>query len=237
MFDLPPPAYALESLVDCRYGYSFVDMGLFGEDLNDFNAIDIQKDQDFNRFGDLANLEAEIGSFLNEIGPNDAGTIQRVARRVHEIAMEILAISDKESCWVFLRASTPNDRYDLARWHMDGHYYNPVKDVIQYKFVLTLKGPSTLFYPIPRESIELRRVIWRNMNNRQFMTELCDVTKIATPQKGQGAFFIAGNSFLAAVHSEPPIHESRLFFSITPCNQDELAVLRGKVMEYYKYQP
>jgi hypothetical protein len=120
---------------------------------------------------------------------------------------------------------------------MDGHYYSSPKEEIQYKFVLTLIGTSTLFYPIPQGDRELRRSFWKNMTNRQYIRELCRPEDVITPERGQGMFFMSANKYRASVHTEPPIDENRLFFSIVPCSEQQLIELREKVLIRYARTP
>ena len=229
---LPPTV--IETLIESRYGYSFSDIGLTAFDLADLDLLQIVKNKDYNQFGNESDWENEIEQFLTEIGPNPLWIANRVAHRVAEIAHTILSTSGKETAWICLRAGLPNTKYDQPRWHMDAHYYDVKANSIQYKYALALIGSSTLFYPIPKEHIETRKIIWRHMANRQFMSELCDPGKVVSPQRGQGIYFIAGDCRIAAIHSEPPIHENRLFFSIIPCHEEEIASLKEKVMQFYK---
>lgn len=234
LLDSEPPASVLEALAHNRYGYSFVDVGLTPADLFALDQIQIGVNRDYNQFGGRANWEEEIAHFLAEIGPNQPPLIEQVAKRVAQIADEVMTASGRPTGWICLRAGVPNTQFDQPRWHMDGHYYSVKARSIQYKFALTLIGASTLFYPIPKDYISLRRIIWMHMGSRSFMSELCQPDKATSAVRGQGAYFTAGDYRIAAIHSEPPIHENRLFFSIVPCEEDELETLKGKVMTFYK---
>lgn len=92
-----------------------------------------------------------------------------------------------------------------------------------YRFVVTLKGPSTLFYQPEKKE---RKVINEQRANRAFLKEYVDPSKIISPQKGEGYFFLAGNFSKGAIHSEPQVHEPRVFLSIIPCNKKELEELK-----------
>ena len=59
---------------------------------------------------------------------------------------------------------------------------------------------------------------------RAKLAELLDPAKAVTASSGQGTIFIVGADF-AAVHSEPPIKEQRLFISIVPGSQTDIEEL------------
>jgi len=231
-----PPRAALESLVHSRYGVSFVDLGIAYEDLADFDRIAIGKSKDLNLFGPIADVSDPIAAYLTEIGPNSRAFSEKIGKKIQEIAAEIMAVSEKPCAWICLRAATPNSQYNLSRWHMDGYYYKSWPEVkIQYKFAITLVGPSTMFYPIPCEYGELRNAIWVFMINRQLMHELCSFAQPITVPRGYGAFFIAGDRIRAAIHSEPRIDQThRLFFSIVSGDATEIAELKATVDNFYK---
>ena len=223
------------SLKDNPYGFYFFDIGITEQDLADFNSLDVQAEKFYHQFGELSNTERGIADFLSKIGENDENLVLRVASRLTQITNQFMASSQRETAWVHLRASVPTDRYDIPRWHMDGYYFTPVEGYLMYKFAVTLVGPSTLYYPIPQE---LRRTAWRHMLDRKYMQEFCQADRVMSPKEGEGVVFLAGKKTESALHSEPPIHQNRLFFSITPCNEKQLAELKVKVLAVYpKDQP
>ena len=120
---LEPPPAALVSLVDHRYGFCFVDVGITSEDMAYFDALEICKNHELNHFGEIASLQENVAAFLSEIGTNETEVVERAARRIHEIAIEIIKVSGRETAWVCMRASLPNSLFDIPRWHFDGKYY------------------------------------------------------------------------------------------------------------------
>ena len=231
VFSYPPPKpapTALVALVDDPYGFSMVDVGITPQDLVDFDQIDLQKSCDYNQFGELHNFEQGLAEFLQTVGENGRELTERVAARVAQIAHEILEATGRETAWLLLRAFTPTEAYDLPRWHMDGAYFG--SDTLIYKFAVTLIGPSTLFYALPPE---LRRTAQKHLYDRKFMKSFCQPELTLILNRGDGMFFTAGGR--GALHSEPPTHENRLFFSLVPCSSEaELSQLRSKVTEYYQ---
>ncbi len=229
---------ALNELKQNPYGFCFVDIGVTSSDLADFNSIDIQGDRFlqgehfYQQFGDLDQVENGTIHFLHEIGDNSEDLVKRVASRITAITNEVMKASGRETAWFHLRASSPITAFDIPRWHIDGSYFSRPKNssYMMYKFATTLMGAPTLFYYIPKE---LRREAWSHMLDRKYMQKFCQKELTISPQQGEGSFLLAGRMTDSALHSEPPIHENRLFLSITPCNQKELQELKKKIMSIY----
>ena len=124
----------------------------------------------------------------------------------------------QETAWIVMNASQPNDRFKIPRWHTDGCYFPPHNGE-QFKVVVTLAGPSTLFYNLPDE----QRKDFNSLNNARVETNnMLKNIKPVSPVFGQGAAFIAGSQTRAAVHSEPHINSDRLFLAIAPCSRAQL---------------
>jgi hypothetical protein len=192
------------------------------------------RDEHLDVFGSVADFEEKVVPFLEKMGPNPNEVVYPCVALIHEIAVKILKVSGKSYAWFSLRASPPTDAHDLPRWHMDGYYYKDLKhEKVQYKFATALLGPSTLFYLLPNTCEELRRKIWVHMRNRSFMNEVCSSTPPVSCRTGEGVFFIASDVKAAALHTEPPIHENRLFFSIVPCDESDLPSMTRRILENY----
>jgi hypothetical protein len=232
MVDFVPfaPQEVMEYFSENRYGFSVVDLGITPEDMANFDKIEITKYQDYNRCGDLLKVENEVFEFLLQIGSNHPDIASHVAARVSEIAQRILLGLKKDTAWVFLRA-TPIDLANASHhWHFDWPFYNS-KDP-QYRFVITLKGPTTLFYPLSLEEKDLRKRIYHRMNDLQFLADICDEEKILHFPREFGVLFL--NREMGALHTEP-VHtdQSRLFLSIVPCNSQEMIELEARVRRFF----
>ena len=216
----------LRELKEAPYGFAMVDVDF---SLENFSSIDIQRDGVYHHFGE-DNIEESMAHFFSEIGHNEEAL--RTAISIKEIIRKVLEASRKETGWICLRAFIPTTRFDIPRWHVDGPYYAPDEpEDLLFKFVLTLRGPTTLFYPL---SPELRKITEKGIHNRQYMKAVCKEENIISPQIGEGAVFIAGLfTAVTALHSEPPIHEHRLFLSIVPCTETQLLALKRRVSSLY----
>ena len=65
--------------------------------------------------------------------------------------------------------------------------------------------------------------------SRKFLDKWIDKDKAVSPEKGFGAVFIIGDKYNSAVHSEPPIHEERLFIGLIPGSTSEVDEIRRKL--------
>lgn len=227
-----PASEALDELRENPYGFVMFDIGITPRDLEHFSSIDIQREWVYHQFGELERLEESIAHFVHEIGSNEIELAADIASQLKKITKEVIEGSQNETAWVCLRSFTPTNRFDIPRWHVDGHYYSPdgPNDLL-FKFVVTLVGPTTLFYLLP---LELRKSTATAVLNRQYMQNFCKQENIVSPNLGEGAVFRAGQyTALAALHSEPPIHENRLFFSVVPCTEMQLPALKTRIAAMY----
>lgn len=145
---------------------------------------------------------------------------------ISKTTQQVVKASNKDSAWVCVRASRPNANFDIPRWHIDGAYYGlngpyPYPGIV-FKFAATLKGNSTLLYNLTADQRDIFNAHW---NDRHFLSEFVDLSKVESPKRGEGVFFIVANDAIAAAHSEPPMHSDRLFFSILVGDKSEIEEL------------
>lgn len=188
-------------------------------ELQAFNKIKINKTDEYNNYGNINTLELEVRRFINTLDQKNKNDAKEVAQFIGRLVKDILKTSGQETAWIAVRAFTPTPEYNIPRWHTDGYYYKPYEH--QYKFVVTLKGQSTLFYKLPSE---MRTQFFRlqDSNNRESLAHMLNVpSRCFQPKLGQVAVYIVGADN-SAVHSEPPISEARLFLSILPGSRAQI---------------
>lgn len=88
---------------------------------------------------------------------------------------------------------------------------------------MSLKGKSTLFYNLPQEQRREFYLLLDNQN-RNSLARLLDRSKAISAKFGQATIYVVGAEH-AAVHSEPPIHEGRIFLSILPGSKTQIQEL------------
>ena len=200
--------------------FVFFNLSLSQEESMALGMIKVESPEEYNNFGNIEALPNEVTTYIKSLGNEDEKTIETVSKTIQRIVHNCIQASGKETAWLTLRASQPHSYFDLARWHIDGYYYQPHYD--QYKFAITLKGAGTLFYKLPRQMREQFSTLLLE-DNRQALAEMLNDSRLVIQVKAdQGAIFIVGSDD-AAVHSEPPINEERLFISILPGSKEQIA--------------
>jgi len=225
---------AIKALSPSR-SFVYYDLHLSENEKSAVNALKINKTDSYNNYANLNALGPEVREFIKTLGlgKGNETNAKEVARLIVRLVNEILQASGQETAWVAVRAFTPTSEYDVPRWHTDGYYFEPYSGNL-YKFALTLKGPPTLFYRLPDNKREEFYALWRkgteqNDYNRQAFADMLGQSKeaISIAQAYQGAVFIVGSNN-AAVHSEPPIKEERLFISILPGSKTQIKEWESK---------
>lgn len=212
--------------------------------------LKVSERESYNFYGPINKDQIKyISDFLQKLG-NDKKISEKVATTYFEkVIKPFLESLNKDSAWITIRATMPTDEFDLPRWHIDGYYYK----VEEYrkknkgipKLVTTLKGPCTLLKETDKETrekfqnlrMELMKKQTANGPNVQFSKEfreelhkfLKDYPTI-TCSKDQAVVFVSN----LAIHSEPPMHETRLFMSVLPGDKDDIKEMADNQKAYFE---
>lgn len=236
LFHLPAPLLPANNvvedmkvqLVSLGEGKSFVhaEIGLNNDEMAFLDRLKVQEAKRHDQFGNLSLLPGELRAFLKDIGNDDEDLIETTIQLICRTVQSVIDASNKTSAWVSIRSHLPSIAYDSPRWHMDGSDYGlntiALYPRTMWKFVTTLKGPSTLMYDLP---FDLRETFMAHFNDREFLNRLLDVNLAEKSHVGQGIFFIVGDKNQGAIHSEPSVRESRLFLSVVAGSEAEIQEL------------
>lgn len=231
----------LESLVKDTTFASF-DLGLSQDEMQQLQNLTINATRAINNYGHLDTLESETVVFLKKLGNSDEDA-HIASKVISNIVMRDISSTDNETAWVSLRAFTPNESYDLPRWHTDGAFYRSTENVC-YKRAYALKGASTLFLQVPDDvraqffniqsktyagmtyaeikSLSKRELDALMLPNRIRLAELLAGYHVYTAPANTGTIFVTGGRNRGAIHSEPPMHENRLFMSVVPGTPEQI---------------
>jgi hypothetical protein len=225
----------VRSINDLKNGqsYLFFDLHFTNEEMKHFDALKVERAETFDYFYDLEELPAVLPAYFRSIGNDDEAAIDAVTSAVYRIAGLLTQAAGKERAWISLRATLANDAFDMPRWHTDGYYYLPqcenddYSSKLVFKFAAVLKGPPTLFYRLPSFA---RQEFEAHAEDRAYLANWLPSDHIESPARGHAVIFIAGNLYrvAAAVHSEPKMDQPRLFFSIVPGDETEIAQMKKK---------
>lgn len=142
----------------------------------------------------------------------------------------------KDSAWTVIRAYSPNNEPYLPRWHTDDCISKSSPTII------TLKGSSTLFYNSSKEENAIFSSIYSSIPDQddpKIQSELYDKIDLSNNQFSadvpSGSIFLCGEKENAAIHTHPPIYESRIFLAIFPGNKHDIQHLKEDI-EYAENQ-
>jgi len=208
--------------------FSHFDLGLSPETLNDLESLAVNEAGEYDNFGNLSSLETDITRFLENLG-NVPELAASASSHINGLVLESLEAFEAEAAWVTLRASLPTDEFNVPRWHVDGYYYGS-DEGDQHKVVFTLKGASTPIADLPeniRTDFNALSKVCRDdtPEQRRILAALVEDHFVTSAARGQGSVFVVGPDH-AAIHSEPPIHTARLFFSVMPGTSAQIEELR-----------
>ncbi len=210
------------SNLKAHQSFAFVDLDLSIEEIHLLNELRVIDGLTYNRYGNLELLLDEIPFFLRSLGNEEERLIKKVTEIICKTTFCVLQAAEKETAWISIRASKPHPLFDIPRWHCDGSFFGP-NSGFTFKFAATLKGNQTLFYNLPPE---MREEFNLHMNDREYLSHILDINQSISSKQGFGVFFIVGDAENGAVHSEPPIKEDRLFFSIVMGDKEQVYELQ-----------
>lgn len=236
---------AINSL-DHANPFVIFNLNLSDKEQHCLRELEVNQTDEYNNYGIILDLLSESTQFLQKIG-NKKHTAECVAQITCKIVKDAILSSGKDSAWVAIRAFTQTKAFDAPRWHTDGNFFISDNAGNQYKFAITLKGASTLFYPLPaamrddfyavQSSAQVTSDFDENVDkeafkralsvSRQKLNTMLDMSFSITADFGQGVVFAVGSQF-AAVHSEPPIKAPRLLLSIVPGTSAQIEALYNR---------
>lgn len=205
------------------------DLNLSQKNINTLKKLKVNSFSSYsnmNNNGDLNidNPHSEISQFLQGLG-NSAELSNSASKIITKIIFQSLIGCKRERAHIQLISFSHTDAYDIPRWHRDGSLDGG------YKIVMALKGPQTLFYPqaLFHPSPEMQEFYFMGFNfidwtkHRMALAKMLDMSQVISANHNQAVIFLMGDN--GALHSEPPIHEDRLFLAIS-YDEEEIKELR-----------
>lgn len=221
--------------------FEFIDLVLDSKQREAIDNLSIDPSQDmaFSFCGEVKSpkLSKMLTDFIKGFGQNDPIDIQIITNILTSIASSFLESMDCNSMWFTIRVMKADDFFDTPRWHTDGFYFDLKDDnpeSYQLKLAGVLRGPGTLFQEENQEMRKKYREISeqaKTTDKRKSIAEALSNYKIVSPGSYQASLFVVGNYQRAAIHSEPPINQTRLFFSIVPGLVDDIKELAERYNE------
>ncbi len=231
-------------------------------ELDSLTKLSITKNDYFDYYGNLNSLDFK--NFFSKNGENELKNIKVIEKIIKKITNKVLHGfgSGMDHFWMSVRVTTPNNSFDIPRWHYDGTYFANIKE--QAKYAMVLKGPGTLFIKKSKKVIEsynkiqdksrkellelYKKLIDPNDFKTQFENQVkndekyrpiyakeMSKYKIKQVKNNQGVIFWGGqNDNTSALHSEPKIDQPRLFISILPGTKSMIEEREQKQKQFEK---
>lgn len=232
--------------------YSLADRNLFKR-----FQLDKTHGNVYDYHGHISEFNPE--DFLETLGNNSRDDITRITKVIQEIVQSVCNGYSRKHAWVSIRVSKPNTLFDTARWHTDGYFFGDSRSRKrqQSNFITVLKGAGTLMIdPHPSKEIlekinqlkynlylefkdEIDKGIYNNFikkqNSKEFKNMQSQILKDENKKQlsnDEGLVFMVGkNQEKALIHSEPPMHEDRIFIKVLPGYSYQIEELRTRNMK------
>lgn len=219
-----------------------VDMNLSQEEKESLVRINIEKAlPQFDFYGtEGVELKKKVEEYLGDMGDNSPEDLSHIADIVSRLSEGMRKGFDTETTWTMIRVSLPYNEFEIPRWHSDGKYFNSTQK--RYKLVATLKGPQTLFGETV--DIEAHNRLGKELNdnylrieddpegfNEEDMRIRTELQKVVAQKEiggqGEAIVYLVGEED-AVLHSEPNITEPRIFVSVLPGSDEQIAQWEGR---------
>lgn len=224
------PAPTLAEALKADKSFSHFSLGLEEGEQARLAALKVSHEATYDNFGANGALQDEATAFIESLGngKEEAWLASGVISRLLE---QTLKGFGAEAAWVAVRATLPNNDFDIPRWHQDGAFFKSENDE-QKKVVAVLKGAPTLFNGTEGHLRDAFRKALRggkgdSAKTRIELSLLLDPALTSQARAGEGSVFVTGSD-RSGLHSEPTMKEARIFVSILPGSQAQIEELRER---------
>jgi len=230
-----------------KYDFKVFSLGLSDSEKETIDNYKLEKDKVYNHFGSVDKI-TNMKEYLSEVGTNKITTINRMYALIIRLIKKVLISYNEKNFWLAIRISTPNNLYNIPRWHKDGRFFpsDPTEQATS-KFVAVLKGPGTLLIKCNKEvntiytenfekekseltpSSTIEESIKVANKYRPILAKKLAKKKVVQIKNSQGLIFFTGVPIEnGALHSEPPTSEPRMFISILPNSETNIMALQKR---------
>lgn len=217
------------------------DLGLTEKEREATSSLVIAKNSDnFHYWGKAGSseLKERLNLFLADMGENPEERIEEVSNLMVRIGEGLTKATDAQAVWYEVRSIIPNDYFVTPRWHTDAKFFNPLN---AHKLVYAVKGKQTRFGVTTDQEKFVQLSIAENNEKHGSAEDMRireDLDRIVTEfhpgaEWGDAALYLVTGDE-AVIHSEPLIDENRLFMSIIPGTEEEIAEMKRRMEEKWE---
>jgi len=237
-----------EYLDSNKYDFYIFDIGYTINELEIINNFEIKNPNNYEHFGSLNNIK-DLKKYLTDIGSNTKTCVNGMEKLIIRLIKKVLLGYTMKYFWLAIRISSPNNYFDIPRWHKDGTFFTGDKnEKSSVKFITTLKGPGTLLIKstkkinkiyneiLEEQFTEMRKYktiqekIKISDNYRPILAKKLSKEKIIQAKNNEGILFYTGHDN-AALHSEPKMDTLRIFISILPSSLENIKDLQKRFIK------
>ena len=223
----------IQQYIESKNSFEIFDINYTDEEKDCIKNFNIENFGNYNSYNTIDNLEG----FIKNIGTNNEDDIKIIIKIINKLLKNILGGYNTNFYWISIRIHSKDDFFDIPRWHCDGYYFSN-RNILQSKFITTLKGPTTLILKTsPEEKEHFLKldpyVDQFDKNKRKYISENIKGTKIKITNN-QGLIFAAGDKDKCLIHSEPKFDDNRIFISILPGNKSDIDELSERTNKKQK---
>jgi hypothetical protein len=222
MKETPPASENITTAYE-RVGARLFSLNLPPEVYETAADLEIVEEIDFDWEGKIdESFENSLYEQLKTVGLNDADVVSGLAKEIRGVVGRYVKECQREEALVYVRVTTPNESFNVPRWHRDGNFFKESdkeeKLVFRLKGALSLIGKAISPDDFNEEESHLNKMLDnKNLSDPDVVTTrkkmAQNVKSLPSPAFGQGVVFSVGG-IEATIHSEPPLSESRIFVSV-----------------------
>lgn len=238
-----------------KYDFKRFKMHYTPKEILSINSFNLNKSKTFDHYGSYETLN--IKEFLTEIGDNNKTQVTNLEKIISNIIKRVLKGYKMKHFWLGIRASMPNNDFDIPRWHKDGRYFpKDENEKKTTKFLTVLKGPGTLLI---KSTKKINEIYNKNFEKEKSETSPSSTLeelfkaqdkyrpilakelskhpdgKVIQLKNSEGLVFHTGvNMDEGTLHSEPPIDKPRLFMSIIPSTEENINAFHERQKKFDK---
>lgn len=202
----------------------------------DYDALQQIRIKDFGTliaFGDSYNLQAKVNRFLHSILMNNSDDDSTyLSTLITKLVKRIILASEYADAVVSLVAYNDGLKPYSPYWHIDktheeeiGLKENQRYSSMQYVFITSLKGASTIYYPIDYTiRTKISHLAQESSHTYYWSDELFNESNAHSAKLWQGSVHLAGHKY-GAIHGTPKEQE-RLLMIVTPSDSSTIIKLK-----------
>jgi hypothetical protein len=235
-----------EYLDSNKYDFFIFDIDYTVNEQKIINDFEIKNPNNYGHYGSLEDIK-DLKIYLTDIGSNTKTCINGMEKLIIRLIKKVLLGYKMKYFWLAIRISSPNNHFDIPRWHKDGTFFTGDNDLGCFKFITTLKGPGTLLIKSTKKNNKIYNEIleeqFTEMSKYKTIQEKIKIGDTFRPilakkfskekyiqaKNNEGILFYTGIPHdNAALHSEPKMNTSRIFISILPSSYENIKDLQKR---------